>query len=204
MTTGRYPLQQYLRIVNTSLTRTSHPLHPATTHLPIALLLLAYGLDILTILPAFVLKTLVSLPLLGPVVSDVNGSIPLAAHHILTLAVLSAIPTIITGIIEINGMMSRYDLVGKLSKSPKKLDVIKKMPEKLKIAFVHAMVMDAVVFASVWSLMSRKKSNAYAFDGNMAWLSLALPVFLFGGSALGGQLVFDHGVGVKRSTSKSE
>lgn len=182
----------------------SHPLHPAATHLPIALLLLTYSLDTLTILPPSVLGTLSSLPVLGPVASDLNGSIPLVAHHLLTLAVLSAVPAVITGVVELNKMIARYDLSGKMSKSSNKLEVLKKLPERLKMAFLHAMVMDAVILTSVWSLVGRKKSNAYILEGNMAFLSAALTVFLFGGASLGGQLVFHHAVGVKRTTSKSE
>ncbi|KAF2092412.1 hypothetical protein NA57DRAFT_50342, partial [Rhizodiscina lignyota] len=151
----------------------SHPLHPATVHFPITLLFLSYALDITQQFPF-----LTTFPIVGPFLRDINP--PKTSYYLLSVGLLSAIPATLTGGMELFYMMQRQDLFNKL----------------LYMALIHAAVNDFCIMGSAYSLWTRRSTKGYEPDVGLVIMSALFGFFMMGAASLGGQLVFDHGVGV--------
>jgi len=174
----------------------SRPLHPATVHFPIAFLTISYALDILYGLSthpqtaSWVRKAYD----VGPYLGDIARF----SYFTNTLGVGMAIPAVLTGAMELFALIKRQDLLNKLQKSEDKADVAKRMHRKVKIGLAHAVLNDVGLFAAGFNWWTRRSTAGNApTDVNIIVSSIFLPLLLFAAS-LGGMLVYDHGVGVRR------
>jgi len=174
----------------------SHPIHPATVHFPIAFLCLSYFLDIvygLATLPAtagFVRNTYNIAPFLG--------EISRFSHYLNILGLITAVPAVVTGGIELLAMIKKQDLANKLQKSQNKSSTVQRMHPKLKIGFVHAALNDVAVFGSGYNWWTRSSAAGYAPSDLNVLLSLAMLLFISASGYLGGMMVYEYGVGVMR------
>jgi uncharacterized membrane protein len=115
-----------------------------------------------------------------------------------TLGVAMAIPAILTGAMELLALIKRQDLLNKLQKSGDKADVAKRMHWKVKVGFAHAVLNDIGIFAAGFNWWTRRSTAGNApTDVNVVVSSVCLPLLMLAAS-LGGMLVYDYGVGVKR------
>jgi uncharacterized membrane protein len=168
-------------------------LHPAIVHFPIAFLTVSYALDIL-----FGLSTHPQTTLWVRKAYDVSpylGEMARLSYFANTLGVALAIPAVLTGASELIALVKRQDLVNKLQKSEDKADVAKRMHRKIKVGLAHAVLNDVNIFAAGFNWWTR--SSTAPTDVNIIVSSVCLPLLLLAAS-LGGMLVYDYGVGVKR------
>jgi len=173
-----------------------HPVHPATVHFPIAFLSLSYGLDIL-----YGVATNSTTSGLVRSVVDVTpylGDISKISHYSNTLGLITMIPSLTTGIVELWAMIKGQDLQGKLKRSNDKVGTLANMHPKLKIAFIHAILNDVALVGSAYNWWTRSSIQGYAPQSSNIWTSVGLLTGLMGSAYLGGSLVYEYGVGVQR------
>jgi len=175
---------------------TSHPTHPATVHFPIAFLTLASSLDIVYALatsPAtadLVGNTFKIAPLLGDLTRF--------SHFLNLLGLITAIPAVATGGMELLAMIKGQDLANKLQKSENKAATVQKMHPKMKIAFLHAGLNDIAVAAAGYNWWTRSTAVGYAPSSANVLVSAALFGGVLTSAYLGGKMVYEYGVGVTR------
>merc|ERR1711900_75817 len=146
----------------------SHPIHPATVHLPIAFLVAASGLDILTFIgvsSSSLLNVMVNVSsIFSPTASPVA-----IVYHLCLFSYVSTVAGVLTSFPAItSGLFEAYPMV-----SAKGLDLSNPV---IKTTLIHAGLNDLVIFGAVYNMLS---SVGYA-------------------AFLGGGLVYTHGVGVQR------
>ncbi|KAI9051737.1 hypothetical protein LZ554_004777 [Drepanopeziza brunnea f. sp. 'monogermtubi'] len=168
----------------------SHPIHPATVHLPIAFLLVGSGLDMLAYIS-------MCSPLAVDALSSVFGvffdaATPAAIIYHLSLfgyvstfaGAVTAVPALTTGLVEGYAMVSA-----------KGLDLSDPV---VKTTVIHAGLNDVAVLGAVYNLVSKWGHAAFAPRGG----NVVVSGLILGGVAyaafLGGGLVYTHGVGVQR------
>jgi len=109
-----------------------------------------------------------------------------------------AIPAVFTGAGELIALIKRQDILNKLQKSEDKADVAKRMHRKVKIGLAHGVLNDVGVFAAGFNWWTRRSTaENIPTDVNIIVSSICLPLLMLSAS-LGGMLVYDHGVGVRR------
>ena len=174
----------------------SRPLHPAIVHFPIAFLTITYAMDILYGLSthpqtaSWVRKAYDFAPYLAEIARF--------SYFTNTLGVAVAIPTILTGGMELFAMIKRQGLLNKPQKSEGKADTSKRIHPKIKVGLAHAVMNDVGLFAAGFNWWTRRSTAGNApTDVNIVVSSVCLPLLLFAAS-LGGMLVYDYGVGVGR------
>lgn len=173
------------------------PIHPATVHFPISFLFLSYTLDILH-------STRLSLPvslqnsLLGP--HDLTS----AAHSLLSLGLLTAIPAVLTGGRELITMIQKqgmYESDGVTVKT------------KVKATLAHAVANDVLLAVSTWIWYSRRQVSegggggldvekssttdaaVYAHSTSFVVAEICTLGLLLLGANIGGTLTYNYGVG---------
>lgn len=174
------------------------PIHPATVHFPISFLFLSFTLDILHSTRAS-LPTSLQNSLLGP--HDLTS----AAHSLLSLGLLTAIPAVVTGGRELITMIQKqgmYESDGVTVKT------------KVKATIAHAVAMDVLLAVSSWIWYSRRRGDVVLSEGGggldlkestdaavyahstsfvvAEFLTLGL---LLLGANIGGTLTYNYGVG---------
>ncbi|KAF2403779.1 hypothetical protein EJ06DRAFT_579719 [Trichodelitschia bisporula] len=174
----------------------SHPAHPATVHYPLAFFTASYGLDIV-----YGLAT-------HPATKSLTNSVVNFAPHLLdaakfshyanVLGLLTAFPAIATGGAELLAMIRGQDLANKFKKSDDKTKTAAKMHPKMKMAFAHAVLNDAVFLVSAYNWWTRRSVPYYIPGTANVWLSALAMGMLMASGYLGGQMVYRHGVGVER------
>jgi len=171
-----------------------HPIHPGTVHWPIAFLSASFGITTLQLLPL----SLYPASLLPPV-----ATLTALAHYSAGAGALTAIPAIVTGFGE------AYELIrvqvrqkGSLSKVLEDAWYLKdEGGKKVKTTITHASMNDLVVGLATYNWYRGWKYPTtalpkFSFYANAA----ALPLLLYS-AYLGGKLVYEYGVGVKRQGS---
>lgn len=171
------------------------PIHPATVHFPISFLFLSFTLDILHSTRAS-LPTSLQNSLLGP--HDLTS----AAHSLLSLGLLTAIPAVVTGGRELITMIQKqgmYESDGVTVKT------------KVKATIAHAVAMDVLLAVSSWIWYSRRQVSEGGMDLEKSRNSddaavythstsfivaefLTLGLLLLGANT-GGTLTYNYGVG---------
>jgi len=126
------------------------------------------------------------------------------------LGVLTAIPANVAGGVQFLKLVKQHKVVGKLKaaqSTDEKLNVIKNVHPKVKIAFVHALLNNIVTAGAVWNWFSRSGNEMNSPTWvNILISALTAPVLALA-VLLGGKMVFDHGVGVsfgRQGSSKEE
>ncbi|GAA6023949.1 hypothetical protein JCM11491_000301 [Sporobolomyces phaffii] len=177
----------------------SHPLHPATVHMPIGLLSLSFVLDSVQVIPRLA-QGLTWLKIFPPA-----AAVNTLSHYVGAGGLLFSIPTILTGLSELFGMWDKQ--VGQKETIEKTVEDASRTPppdvsgEKLRIALMHSGINSAVLGLGVWNWWVRRVDRDLVLPQVNAWFSLfALPA-LFYSASLGGELVYKYGTGVKRQGS---
>ncbi|TKA76062.1 hypothetical protein B0A55_05699 [Friedmanniomyces simplex] len=175
--------------------RNSHPVHPATVHHPLAFLSTAYTLDTLFGLTSYY-SSVRAFATIAPFLPQIS-QLAFLSH---ALGVVTAIPSMTSGTAEWYEIyrsdgLNRRDK--KLTNPGKSGDAI--VDSSVGIGAVHGML-NAVAFAvsgyAVWSRMGRRSAFTPGRAG--IWLSaLTLPGVAVS-AALGGELVYGKGIGVRR------
>ncbi|KAL2066055.1 hypothetical protein VTL71DRAFT_2126 [Oculimacula yallundae] len=168
----------------------SHPIHPSTVHLPIAFLLAASGLDILSYLTtnsSTLLKTVTS-------VSSIftSNATPIGVlYHLSLFSYASTIAGIFTSFPAISsGLIEFYSLV-----QTHGLDFSN---QKIKITAIHAALNDIAIFGAAYNVLTRYGKEAWAPSGKNTFVSALMLGGVGYAAFLGGGLVYTHGVGVQR------
>ena len=126
------------------------------------------------------------------------------------LGVLTAIPANVAGGLQFLKLVKQHQVLGKLKaaqSTDEKLNVIKGVHPKVKIAFVHALLNNVVTAGAVWNWVSRSGNEM----NSPSWVNILVsavtaPVLALA-VLLGGKMVFDYGVGVsfgRHGSSKEE
>lgn len=155
----------------------SHPIHPATVHWPIAFLSLAYGLDTIYGVQRYLnislslVSSLTTLPELGK-----------AAHYIQALGIITAVPSIMTGVqqaLKIYGNGGLYEADGKTIRA------------KMKMTIAHAALNDLVAVASIWSWWD-KSTNVGNLPSGLNVLSSAMlfPILMYSANLVSSRSLF--------------
>jgi uncharacterized membrane protein len=130
-----------------------------------------------------------------PYLSDITRT----SHLFLALGLLTAVPAIITGGYEITQLLSRQAVADKIAAADGaqgKKKVIQQTHPKVKMAFLHAIVMDIVVAGAAFNWWSRRSAPAGVPSDLNVLIAAVTGFFFMGAGSLGAQLVFNHGVGV--------
>ncbi|KAH7309317.1 hypothetical protein BKA65DRAFT_171298 [Rhexocercosporidium sp. MPI-PUGE-AT-0058] len=168
----------------------SHPIHPATVHLPIAFLLAASILDILTFLGVSSSSFLNILVNISSIFSKTTSPVAVVYHlclfsYVSTVAgVLTSFPAITSGLFEAFAMIKA-----------KGLDLSNPI---IKTTLIHAGLNDLAVFGAVYNMLSRWGREAYMPEGGNTLVSFVMLGSVGYAAFLGGGLVYTHGVGVQR------
>lgn len=174
----------------------SHPLHPATVHFPIAFLTVSYALDV-----AYGLSTFPQTANYARQVYDLAphlGDIARFSFGTTTLGFATAIPAVVTGVVELYGMVKRQDVINKLQKSKDIADTSRRLHPKIKIGIAHAWLNYVGLAMAGYNWWTRRSTVMNApSDTNIIVSGFGL-VLLFGAAYLGAQLVFGYGAGVAR------
>ncbi|GAA5884390.1 hypothetical protein JCM16303_003665 [Sporobolomyces ruberrimus] len=180
----------------------SHPLHPATVHMPIGLLSLSFVLDSVQVIPRLA-QGLTWLKIFPPA-----AAVNTLSHYVGAGGLLFSIPTILTGLSELFGL---WDHQVKQKRTIEKTvqDASEAPPpdvsgEKLKIALIHSAMNSAVLGLGLWNWWVRRVDRDLVLPQVNAWFSLAALPALFYSASLGGELVYKYGMGVKRQGSAKQ
>lgn len=121
------------------------------------------------------------------------------------LGVLTAIPANVAGGLQFVTLIAQHNVLGKLQSAKtagEKLNVIKDVHPKVKIAFVHAILNDIVIAGAVWNWSSRSGNAMNAPSWVNVLVSAVTAPILGLAMFLGGKMVFDYGTGVSFGRSQ--
>jgi uncharacterized membrane protein len=174
------------------LTKPSHPVHPATVHLPIAFMLTASALDLAT---WFGMR---SPSLLTPLMKLTTNST--SSNHLDTIALINylslfsyastvtalftSLPTLSSGLAEGYAMIQANGLD---MSNP-----------KVKVMAIHALLNDVAVAGAFYNYWTRSKAEGFLPSGVNVLISSVMLGGVIYSAYLGGSLVYKHGVGVQR------
>jgi uncharacterized membrane protein len=183
----------------TNIQQTSHPVHPATVHLPLAFMLTASALDLLTYFSLRSPSLLTPLAKLATFLSSSSSSTSPTTIDALTLlstlsllsyastlaSLLTSLPTLSSGLAEGYAMISAQGL--DLSNS------------KVRTMALHALLNDIAVVGAVYNAWSRRQAEGFMVTGfNVAVSAVLMGAVVMYSAYLGGTLVYKYGVGVQR------
>jgi len=180
-----------------------HPAHPAFVHFPLAFLFAAQLSDI-----AYGVFTHPATTKLAANVYDASPyltDISRLAHLFNIIGLVSAIPAVLTGGVELFKLLQRQDMPAKIKNASagatkesaeQTLSVAKRSHPKVKAAFLHAASADLVVAGAAYNWYTKRNAAAVAPSDFNVLVSAATALLLCLVGVLGGKLVYDHGVGV--------
>lgn len=168
----------------------SHPIHPATVHIPIAFLTVANILNLLYGITLF-------LPSLSPFRNDKHniGTLTILGYFTNVVGIIGSFPAITTGFAELYAIVSTRGLYIQDEATGKKtLDPI------VKAALTHAGLNDIAVVGAIYNwLMERHRPHEdYRPYPHQIPLSAGAILATSYAAYLGGSLVYKHAVGVQR------
>ncbi len=143
-------------------------LHPALVHIPLALIPLAAALRFLGSSP----KYLAYLPNATP------NSAYTAAHYVTLFALVSLLPTALTGYLD-----------------SKKIPEEKKPAKKL--VGIHVVLITVVTLITLYNFWTLKGVNGFVPTKVNIYLGLLAVVVLMVSGHIGGKMVYCHGIGVQ-------
>lgn len=181
---------------------TDHPIHPALVHFPIAFNTLAWGLDILYALtttwvqPEFLTSRFSS----PATILDISR----LSYFLLCAGLITTVPTIMSGNIQLVGMIKKNGGPWEKDASGKAKDT---MVPRIKATITHAVINDLVFVINLYSWYIRKDKEGYTNVGhapnqtNLIIAFVLLPMLMFS-SKIGGTLTYNHGVGLNLGRKK--
>ena len=172
----------------------SPPIHPALVHFPIAFNTLAWGLDILYLLTTVALRPdFLTTRFAAP---QTLADIARLSYFLLCAGLIATVPAIMSGNIQLVGMISKNG--GPWAKDEDGVAQNYMVP-KIKRAITHALVNDVVFLVNLYSWWVRrdvKNVGHVPSVVNMGISAVLLPV-LMGAAKMGGELTYNHGVGLQ-------
>ena len=168
----------------------SHPKHPATVHFPIAFTFLTGVLDALylaSVTPATAGAVATAFKTLD--IAIPTSFFPTLSYYSTILTLLTAIPAVLTGALELQPVLKRDSLGSK----------------KAQTGILHALINDITVFGAAYNWWVRRVNTGFVPDTTNVAISAALAVpATFFAAYLGGQLVYQYGMGIGRGSSKAK
>ncbi|ORY28147.1 hypothetical protein BCR39DRAFT_559641 [Naematelia encephala] len=170
-----------------------HPIHPSTVHWPIAFLSASFGIVSLNLVPSAIISPLSKI--LPPL-----STLPALAHYAAAAGVLTAIPSIVTGLGEGYEMFraqvdSKGDWRTVVSDA---WNMVDDGGRKLHMTAKHASMNDAVVLLAAANWFHGYKYPTQALPLiNTILSAISLPALLYS-AMIGGRLVYEYAVGVQR------
>jgi len=173
----------------------SHPIHPATVHIPLAFLFVAN-----------VLNLIYGITLFAPAAFSFTvdkadtGMVTIIGYFINLVGILGSIPALVTGIAELWAMLNARGLYVNDNTDKKTLDPM------VKTTLIHAGINDVVVFGAIyhWLMERHRPHEDYAPYLHQILLSGGALVMSLYAAYLGGSLIYKHGVGVQRMGAGAE
>jgi uncharacterized membrane protein len=173
------------------LTSNSIQPHPASVHFPITFIALTAFIDLLNGAGTFPLTASFVTSAFGflSVPSALVDVLPLLSYYTTILALLTTIPAVVTGFLDLLPLILRDGL-----NTP-----------KVRIGLTHAGLNDVATLALAYNWWTRRslEGNAAAPINVMLSGVLAMPLMFYAAS-LGGHLVYGYGMGVGKSSSKQK
>lgn len=176
----------------------SHPVHPATVHLPIAFILTSSVLDMVSavglrspalLYPLMKLTTSSAFPNRLDEIALLNY-LSLFSYASTVAAIFTSLPALATGVAELYAMIKA-----------KGLDLNNPI---VKTTLIHAGLNDVALLGAFYNWLSRRNRTAYEVQtGNILTSALMLGGVMYS-AFLGGSLVYAHGVGVQRMGKGAE
>jgi uncharacterized membrane protein len=157
-------------------------------HFPIALTFLTGALDALYFAsnhPTTAKPVLAAFQTLD--IQLAPSTFPILSYYATILVLLTSIPAILSGASELMPVIKRDGISS----------------AKAKTGIAHAMVNDIAVFGTAYNWWTRRTAIGFRPDGTNVLVSaaLAIPASFFA-AYLGGQLVYQYGMGVGKGSSK--
>jgi uncharacterized membrane protein len=181
----------------------AHPAHPAFVHFPLAFLFAAQTCDIIygVFTHPATTKLAANVYDASPFLTDIGR----LGHLFNIIGLVTAIPAVLTGGVELFKLLQRQDMPAKLKNASagatkesaeQTLSVAKRAHPKVKVAFLHAAAADLVVAGAAYNWYTKRGAAAVAPNDVNVMVSAATALLLALTGVLGGKMVFDHGVGV--------
>ncbi|KAF1957131.1 hypothetical protein CC80DRAFT_547849 [Byssothecium circinans] len=164
----------------------SHPKHPATVHFPITFTLVTGVLDILylaSVTPATSSAVAGAFKSLDIQIS--TALLPTLSYYTTILTLITAIPAVITGALELMPVIQRDGFSSK----------------KAQTGVLHALINDITVFGAAYNWWVRRGTTGFVPSTTNLAVSAAVVPATLGAAYLGGHLVYQYGMGVGRGGS---
>ncbi|KAJ4295467.1 hypothetical protein N0V90_007479 [Kalmusia sp. IMI 367209] len=163
----------------------SHPLHPATVHFPLTFTFITGALDALYL--ASVTPATAGIVTSAFKILDIQlptSLLPTLSYYSTILTLLTAIPAVLSGAIELQPVIQRDGFRSK----------------KAQTGVLHALVNDVAVFGTAYNWWMRRTTGFVPNSTNVAIsAAVAMPASFFA-AYLGAQLVYQYGMGVGRGS----
>jgi uncharacterized membrane protein len=166
------------------LTVPRHPKHPAFVHFPITFTLLTGALDALT----YFSQNPSTSPLLASAIKTLGiqldpSTFPVLSYYATILTIITALPTISSGVAELLPVIARDGISSK----------------KAKVGIAHAVINDISILGAAFNWWTRRQNPGLEATGVNMLVStvLAVPATL-GAAYLGAELIYGMGMGVGR------
>ncbi|KZM28143.1 uncharacterized protein EKO05_0005828 [Ascochyta rabiei] len=170
------------------MSQKGHPSHPALVHFPITFTAITGGLDAIY----YASKLPATSGLVNSVFNSLDKAIqpqafPVLSYYSTILTILTTLPAIVTGVIQLSPVIQRDGFQSK----------------KAKVGAVHALINDIALFATIYNWWTRSQQVGFAPSSTNVFVSsaLALPLTMYS-AYLGGSLVYEYGMGFTRGNSK--
>jgi len=179
----------------------SHPVHPATIHMPIAFLMTASALDILSFIGLHSPTALYPLMKLTTSTTAFTNNLDTVAllnylslfSYASTIAgLITSLPALSTGVAELYAMIQSRGL------DFKNLDPV------VKVTLIHAGLNDLAIAGAAYNWLSRRGRTGFAVETSNCLISAVILGGVMYSAFLGGSLIYAHGVGVQRQGKGKE
>ncbi|KAJ4408359.1 hypothetical protein N0V91_003363 [Didymella pomorum] len=168
------------------MSQKGHPSHPAVVHFPITFTAITGGLDAIY----WASKIPATAGIVNSVFKSLDRSVqpnafPVLSYYSTILTILTTLPAVVTGIIQLSPVIQRDGFKSK----------------KAKVGAMHALLNDVALFATIYNWWTRSQQIGFTPNTTNVLISsaLALPVTMYS-AYLGGSLVYEYGMGFSKSS----
>lgn len=117
------------------------------------------------------------------------STFPVLSYYTTLLTLITAFPAVVTGAIELQPVIQRDGFSSK----------------KAQCAVLHAAINDITVFGAAYNFWTRRSAVGFVPDTTNVLISAAFAVpASFFAAYLGGQLVYQYGMGIGRGTGRAK
>ncbi|OCK81547.1 hypothetical protein K432DRAFT_381249 [Lepidopterella palustris CBS 459.81] len=169
----------------------NRPIHPATVHFPITFITLSSFLDIFSVAATHPTTA----PFIGSALKSLDlqlhlAAIPQFSYYIGILALITAVPAVITGALELKPLIDRDGPFG---------------TPKARAGVAHALLNDIAIGGLAYNWWTRRAVDGFepstlnlAISGALALPAVSLAAFF------GGSLVYGYGMGMSMGSGKGK